>query len=356
MAAILDFTQFTFSAEEIRAVKELLWDEVIQAPEISLIHTVFDGIEYDKEIGFIGKGGMVGVAQQTGDGDPVAQAYAIATRKIKWEPKGWEILIHQKRVDIEATAAVYSMKTGTSYNDFTSSDYMAIILEALAISVKEFIIRLFWFNDTAADVIANGGTLTDGTDKKYFTILNGFWKQILAQTTANAAQKVAITENAGVSYAAQALTPANVRDTYLPGLLFGADMNLRGMANGFIICTQSFYDAYQKSLQSVAGGIEALYINLINGQKTLSYNGVPLLPIPIWDVIIKTYYNTGAKWLNPHRAVYTSKELLAVGSDAIKSFGDLDVWYHKDSRKVKIEGMGKADAKLLNPALFQVAI
>lgn len=429
MAAILDFTQFTFSAEEIRAVKELLWDEVVKAPEIELIHTVFDGIQYDKEIGFIGKGGLVGVAQQTGDSDPVAQAFAIATRKIKWEPKGWEILIHQKRVDIEATAAVYSMKTGTSYNDFTSSDYMAIILEALAVSVKEFMIRLFWFNDTAIDNIViedlptaeateqttgqaivgtvymgvvsttsgavkcalangtvvylaaaaatgnavadkvyytkdtvitiriySGGDLTVGVDKKYFNILNGFFKQMLTQVGVNPSQKVAIAENAGSTYSGQALSPTNVRDTYLPAILFNADMNLRGMANGFIICTQSFYDAYQKSLQGITAGVEALYMNLLNGQKTLSYNGIPLIPIPIWDVIIKTYYNNGAKWLNPHRAVYTSKELLAIGSDSIRSFGDLDVWYHKDSRKVKIEGMGKADAKLLNPALFQLAI
>ena len=354
MAAILDFSQFTFSAEEIRAVKELLWDEVIQAPEISMLHTIFENIVFDKEIGFIGKGGMVGVAQQ--GCDPVAQAYNIATRKVKWSPKGWEILIHQCRTDIEATAAVYSMKTGTSYDDFTSSDYMAIILEALAISVKEFIMRLFWFSDIAADVIANGGTLTAGTDKKYFNIIDGFWKQMLTQTTANAAQKVTIAENAGATYVLQALVPANVRDTYLPALVFGADMNLRGMANGFIPCTQSFYDAYQKSLMSVNGGIEALYLNLIGGIKTLSFNGIPLLPIPIWDVIIRTSYNTGAKWLNPHRAVYVTKDILAVGVDSSKSFGDIDVWYQKDSRKVKIEAQGKADAKLLNPALFELAI
>ena len=352
MAAILNFASFTFSAEQIRAVKDLLWDEVLEAPEISLIHTLFEGIVYDKEIGFIGKGSMVGKAQK-GNVTPVAEAFTIATRKITWTPKGWEILVHQHRSDIEATAAVYSMKTGTSYSDFTSSDYIAIVLEALAVSIKEFIIRLVWFNDTAADVIANGGTLTAGTDKGYFNLIDGFWKQILTQVTANAAQKVAIAENAGANYAAQALLTTNIQG-YLQSVVFNADMNLRGMANGFILCTQSVYDAYAKSLQGVA--VESLYANLLNGFKTLTYNGIPLLPIPIWDVIIKTYYNTGVKCLNPHRILYTSKELLAVGFDSVKSFGDLDVWYDKDTRLVKIEAQGKADAKLLNPALFQLAI
>ena len=97
MAKVLNFDNFSFTAEQIREVKTLLWDEVLEAPEISLIHTIYDNIVYDKEIGFIGKGGMVGKAQQ-GNTTPVAQAYAIATRKITWTPKGWEILIHPRCV------------------------------------------------------------------------------------------------------------------------------------------------------------------------------------------------------------------------------------------------------------------
>lgn len=353
MAAVLKFSNFDFTAEQIRQVKSLLWDEVLEAPEISAIHTIFENIVYDKQIGFIGKGGMVGKAQQGSVVPLVAQAYEIATRKITWTPKGWEILVHQHRADIEATAAVYSMKTGSSYSDFESSDYMAIILEALAVSIKEFIIRLVWFNDTAADVIANGGTLTAGTDKTFFNLIDGLWKQIMTQVTAAPSQKVTITENAGNTYLLQAIVPANVQG-YLQSIVFGADMNLRGMQNGFILCTQSVYDAYAKSLQGV--GLESLYTNLVTGFKTLSYNGIPLIPMPIWDLLIKAYYNTGTKTLNPHRILYTSKDLLAVGFDSSKSFGDLDVWYDKDTRLVKIEAQGKADAKLLNPALFQVGI
>jgi len=356
MAKVLNFDNFSFTAEQIREVKTLLWDEVLEAPEISLIHTIYDNIVFDKEIGFIGKGGMVGKAQQGATVPPVAQAYAIATRKIVWTPKGWEILIHQHRSDIESTAAVYSMKTGASYSDFTSSDYMAIVLEALALSVKEFIIRLVWFNDTAADVIANGGTLTAGTDKTFFNLIDGFWKQMLTQVTANAAQKVAISENAGNSYANQALLPANVKG-YLQSVVFLADINIRKMGNQFILCTQSVYDAYIQSLQATgAGMVESMYTNLVAGMKTVTYNGLPLIPIPIWDVIIKAYYNNGTKLVNPHRIVYISKDILAVGVDSEKSFGDLDVWYDKDTRLVKIEAQGKADAKLLNPVLFQLAI
>ena len=148
MASILNFSNFSFTGEQIRSVKELLYDEIVKSPELEALHTVYEGIVYDKEIGFVGAGGLVGVANQ--GCDPTPQAYNIGTRKIVWEPKGWEIYIAECFRDIEATAGVYSLKTGIAIQDFSSSDYVNIILEVLANSVKDFIIRLLWFSDTAA--------------------------------------------------------------------------------------------------------------------------------------------------------------------------------------------------------------
>jgi hypothetical protein len=352
MAAILDFSKFTFGVEEIRAVKELLFDDVVASPEIDLLHTVYPNIVYDKEIGFIGKGGLVGIAHQ--GCDPTPQDYNIGTRVVKWEPKAWEILIAQCAKDIEATAAVYSLKAGVELDDFTSSDYINIIVEVLAVSVKEFIIRLAWFSDKSVANVKNGGILKDGVNTAYFNIIDGLFKQIDTQITANSTQKITITENAGASYAAQALKPENVLNTYLPQLVFNADLTLRANANAFIPCTQSFYDAYSRSLQGTT--IESLYTNLVDGQKTLTYNGIPLFPIPIWDTMIKSYFDNGTKLYNPHRALYIVKDNIAVGVDSTSSFGDMDIWYNKDERRVKIEAKGKADAKLLNPVQFQIAI
>ena len=99
-----------------------------------------------------------------------------------------------------------------------------------------------------------------------------------------------------------------------------------------------------------------MYTNLTKGINVLTFDGIPLVPMKIWDKIIKRYYNSGTALINPHRAVYTTKAVLAVGVDSLDSFGEIDVWYDKDSRKVKMEAMGKADAKLTNPLMFQLAI
>lgn len=53
MASIVNFSNFTFTAEQIRDINELVFDELLHAPELGFIHTLFSGIVYDKEIGFI---------------------------------------------------------------------------------------------------------------------------------------------------------------------------------------------------------------------------------------------------------------------------------------------------------------
>lgn len=352
MAGVIDMAKFTFVGEQVMAISEMVFDEIVQAPEMELFHTIFPDILVNKEVGFIGEGGLVGVKNQ--GCDPIPQDWSIATRKIKWTPEEWEVLIHACYKDLQNTAAQYSLKKGTPISDFTDSDYMAVCVEVLVTAMKKFFIRLVWFNDVDAENIADGGIITDGVNIEYFNLIDGFWKQMIAQySTPNNTQRVVIAENAGTTYATQKLNPANVQD-YLSDMVFNANMVLRSQSKGFILCTQSFYDAYSKSLKGTS--LESMYTNLTEGLKTLTYDGKPLVAVPVWDEMIKTYENTGTKLNNPHRAVYVVKEVLGVGVGKADSFGQIDIWYDKDSRKVKMEGMGIADAKLTNPDLFQIAI
>lgn len=351
MASTLDYTNFTFTAEQTRDINSLIYDDLLQAPEITLLTTVYPGIVFDKEIGFIGEGGLVGKARQ--GCNPTPQNWTIGARKVTWTPKSWEILLDECFADLESTAAVYSLKTGVDIADFTSTDYMTIVVNVLSIAIKKFIFRLVWFNDVNAENVADGGIITDGVDVSYFNILDGLWKQLLAQTTVNAAQRVTITENAAATYALQALDP-DAAVSYLESLKFKANVILRAKSGIFIACTQSVHDAYEKYLQGK--GIESTYSNLVNGLPVLKYNGIPLIPVPMWDEMIAAYQNTGTKLINPHRALLVHKDYLAVGVDGNDSFDKMNIWYEKKERKVYTELMGKADAKLLNPAMFMLAI
>ena len=351
MASSIDFSNFLFTTEQIRDINELLFDEIIEAPEITLITTLYPGIVFDKEIGFIGEGGLVGVANQ--GCKPTPQTWKIGTRTVKWQPKSWEILLAECWTDLEATAAVYSLNTGVDMADFTDTDYYAIVVQVLTTSIKKFIIRLVWFNDEDAENIADGGVITDGVDVKYFNILNGLWKQLLTQVTANPSQRVVITENAGATYADQELSPEKAAE-YLRELKYKAPMVIRSKQNAIVPITQSFYDAWEMYNQGKE--LESTYVNLVDGRQVLKAYGMTLIPMPIWDEMIAEYENTGTKLNNPHRALYVQKEILAVGVDGENSFDTMNTWYEKKERMVYTELMGKADAKILNPAQFQLAI
>ena len=115
------------------------------------------------------------------------------------------------------------------------------------------------------------------------------------------------------------------------------------------------YDAYQQSLMD-ACCLESARLALLNGMEALSFNGIPVIAMPIWDKIIATSEDTGTKLNNPHRILFTSKSVLGIGVDAIDSFEKMRIWYEYKDRVVYVELMGRADAKLTNPDLFSVGI
>lgn len=349
---ILDMTKFTFCGDVIRAVSEMVFDETLRNSDINAYHTIYPNIVTKKELGFIGSGGLVGVANQ--GCSPTAQPWKINTRKATFDPKAWEVLIHECWTDLQNTAVVYSLRTGVNIPDFQDTDYMNVLLEVLGNSMREFWWRLYWFNDTDAKNVTDSGVITDGVDLKFFNILDGFWKQITVQLAANPKQRVTITENTGASYEAQQVTPANAKN-YFQQLYYKAPLILRQQRDGFILTTQSLYDAYMMSFQDTCC-LESARVALLNGMKAISISGVPIIPIPEWDTIIQKYEDTGAKWNNPNRAIYTTKAVLAAGIDNPNAFDDFKVWYDPNTRLVKIEGMGQSDGVLANPDMLQVAI
>ena len=333
MSAIVDFSKFSFTAEQIRALKDLLYDDVVKSPEIAQIHTIYPNIVFDKEVGFIGTGGLVGVAYQ--GCDPTAQGFNIGTHKIVWEPKAWEIYLEECRDKIENTAAVYSLKNGVAANDFSESDYVNIIRTVLAQSIKEFLVRVIWFGDKDAANATSNGDIKDGVDVKYFNLFDGLFKQMEVQTTQNSAQHV---DFAGI-------TKANVQEK-LAALVYGAALELRQKADAYILVSQAVYDLYEQSLAGV--NLETMYRNLVDGQKTLTFNGIPVIAMPMWDVIIGAYLPKASKNI----AVYSHKDVLVVGVDDEQTFGQIETNYDIKSRKVLISAGGRLDAKIAAPKLF----
>jgi hypothetical protein len=144
-----NLANFAFTAEQIRDINELVYEGIEKLPELSAIHQFYRGIIYDKEVGFITGGGLVG---KKGQGcDPQTQDWRVSTRKVLWQPKEWEIFLDECADDLKNTMVLYAMNQGTRVDDLTDTDYMAIVVEVLIGAVYKFIYRLIWMSDTDAD-------------------------------------------------------------------------------------------------------------------------------------------------------------------------------------------------------------
>lgn len=352
MNTIIDFAKFTFTAEQIRDINELVYEEVLHAPDLDYIHTMFSGIVYDKEIGFITSSGLVG---KKGQGcDPTPQDWNINTRKVLWQPKTWEIFLDECATDLENTAAVYCMKKGTNMDDLTDTDYMAIVVMVLTDAVRDFMYRLVWFNDTdAANAGEGDGIITKGVDVDYFNIIDGLFKQLGIAATAHPELLVSIPANAQTTKAAQmAGMTGEAAFELLKSMYYKAPIELRSSGKMRFIVTRSVADAYQQYL--IGKGIESTYKNLVDGMggntgiEALYFLGVPVVPVYIWDKMIQSYNDLGTTFYKPHRAVLVEKENLAVGTPSEEAYGTFDIWYDKTSRKNYVLLKDKLDAKLLD--------
>ena len=352
MARIIDLDKFTFNGDTLREVSELVFDAVIKGPDLNMLHTVYPNVVTQREVGFVSRGGLVGKANQ--GCNPTPQDWAIDTRKVKFNPVAWEILIAACWTDLQATAAVYSLNTGISIPDFTNTDYMAIVQEVLTTSMNQFMYRFIWFSDVAAANQKSGGDITDGIDVDYFNLLDGLFKKMETVVTGSPTQLVVITENQAATYDTQRVEGDDAF-VYLKQLYRRAPIALRNMASKMYMSTQFFYDAYVEYLQD-AKALETTYKNLVNGMEVVSYNGIPVVPLPIWDDIIFNYLNTGTKAIDPNRVVLTAPEVLAVGVDDPSAFDDMQSWHDRKTRQVMVEAMGQADVQLADDRLFVIGI
>ncbi|MDB9801061.1 hypothetical protein OAB94_01665 [Flavobacteriaceae bacterium] len=174
---------------------------------------------------------------------------------------------------------------------------------------------------------------------------------IFVQLEAGAGGKVDITQNAGATYAAQAITGEEVYD-YLQAMYSQATMTewfdpaqmefrvTRSMAAALVnfMNTANIQKLNCVCIDPVTAGASPVF--MLEG---LRLNGIPIMTITEWDDIINysSTLNGGGgnnARVSPHRAILSIKENILVGTTTQDSLNSFDMWYSKDDKKVYIEG------------------
>lgn len=209
---------------------------------------------------------------------------------------------------------------------------------------------LDWISRTFIDNLRLGSfRVAYFSDKSETSAIYNKINGIFAQMQTQSGNIIAVTENAGVSYTAQALTGEKAYQ-YLEQMYIKASGEawFDPSTMEFKV-TKSFASALvsylNKAGRNAPGTCECIDPNTATAMQTFMLEGLRVFGIPVrvkyeWDEIINgsSVLNNGTVWTKPHRAILSPVENVLIGTcdeDLINSF---DMWYSRDDKTVYIEG------------------
>jgi hypothetical protein len=356
MPSNINLSAVTFDGKEVMSLREAFYQAVFQNPTIDQFHTVVNGIKAKQQMLYLGQFGLTGKKLTSCDITPSTSSLPVDQKF--WQPQYIGDRIEECYTDLLSSFFVWGLKNGVQKPDLTNTDFALFLEERFALAAYETALRMAWLGNTAADIATNGGYLANSVDPDYFNVLNGFWAQAKTIAAADATKHVAIANNAGTSYATQAFTATDTDNklvtTMFESMIYGADLRLRGAKDKIIVATQSVVDQYARE-RKAASNIELAYERTESGIDTFKVDGVEVIPFQFLDRHIRAYENNGTKWNQPHRALFTTKGNLQIGTEETSNLSELDAFYDKKSKMYCVDYGYNLDAKIAEDYLTMVA-
>lgn len=341
-------SSFAFNREELKDWSKVINELTFGDPTLNELHDIEQGIKYNQQIVFAGRMGLMG---KTVTGCTPNAVAGVALTEKTWTPVDMDFRLEHCSADVNAQDKLIRQMSKMNpdfYNVIEGSNSVVgnFLVAKVVEGFNENLIRQTWFSDTAAALTSGGGVFKVGTDLGFFNSYNGFFKQIFTEIPTTDAKYVAIAKNAGASYAAQALASGEAIAT-LKAMYAKADSRLLDSGSAKFYVTRSIWDGYLNDLESIQNsGAGNTMINE-NGQVSLTYRGIPVVKIEVWDRVIAAYQDNGTKWNLPHRAVLSTPMNLKIGTLATDDFGALDAFYDQYHKVNVIDGVYTIDAKHL---------
>jgi len=350
--AVINAEDLTLNPREVETASAIIFERVFDESDLQEYHEVETGIDMTTQIVFAGRIGLLG-KKTTGCTPNTAEGMAL-TEKF-WTPVMEDFRLSHCQVDMPALLKIFkkAQKINPDFFDMVGSEEFGIIIAAVEKAMLENIHRKAWFNDTAADVVAEGGVFKAGTDLGYWNSFDGLFKQIFADINSGDSNYVAITANAGANYAAQALAEDAAYETF-EKMTVAADERLASSDEKFILATRSLADNYRATLRNKSLGSGFLE-RTENGTPKLYFDGIEVKVRYDWDRYIKAYQDNGTKWNLPHRAVMTVKENIPIGTLSEEDLKKLDVFYDRTLKTNFMDAAYTIDAKHLENYLTVAA-
>lgn len=351
MPAIINAEDLTLNPREVETASEIIFERVYNDSDLSEYHEIETGIDMTTQIVFAKRMGLLG---KKSVGCTPNEAGGFDLYEKFWTPVMEDFRLKHCQADMPALLKIFkkASKINPDFFDAVGSEEFGVIIAAIEAAMIENIHRKVWFNDTAAETVTDGGVFKDGTDLGYFNSFDGLFKQIFLDVQSTNG-RVTIAKNAGASYAAQALAEKEGYDI-LAAIVAQADERLIADPDSFIMVTRSIADNYRAYLRDKNLG--SGYLEVVeNGRPKLYFDGFEVKVRYDWDRYIKAYQDNGVKWNLPHRAVFTVKENIPIGTLSEEDLKKLDVFYDRTLKTNMMDAAYTIDAKHLEPYLTVAA-
>jgi hypothetical protein len=356
--ATIDYSSLTLTPKEAQVVNEAVFEKVFSAPEIAAVHDVQTGVDMDRFIPIFGQYGLV-AKKDPGSCGSNTVASSIPVSQKKWEPILHSFRIAHCQDDVPNLLKMWqkSRKAAGTWEEV--NDEMAAFIHDKALdATKNAILMLSSFGDTTAspvgDVTGNE-TLTVGTAKTFFNTIDGMWPQVFAdQAGAAKIYRHVITENALATKAGQLALGTTTALDAMRGMFEGVDPRAFDGSNLVIQLTRSLFNNWQAMLEDKSLA-NAVFQKVEQGATVWQYRGYPIVIRNDWSRILTTYYDLGASYYLPHRAVLADISNIPIGTSDSESFKELRSFYDFKDKKHYMDVAFKLDMKILEEYAMAVA-
>ena len=359
----LNFSNLTAPNGALQKLSEILFAHLMQNEQLSKITRIMPAQTNGKKVALLKGFEMLG---QASEGCNVTWNNTVTKNTEQtWDIQEWQVSEYICYETLKGTLAQLALKHKVKVADLTGSEYIDdILMPFLEQALLEMLLRFAFFGDKNASTYNAStnptGTLKAGTDKKYFDVINGFWKLIFNGVAGGTIGRTTIAANTETTVAQQrnTLHVSGTASDLLDQVIEDASIELTQANDQIILCTKSVWDAVKADVKRNNKGSEMQFESWFGGIKATEWDGIPMLVLPFWDKIIRSYMqnttNTSA-YAMPHRVIYTCKDNLLVGTESQNDIAEIDYWFDKKEQKNYILSKDTIGTLILDPNLIHVA-
>ena len=297
--------------------KEILIQPAVNVPDITRLFRIITDVRGKLNLPIAGYLNRI-VKRYGGCGVPVAGEGTNITNRVL-ETCRLEVFQDFCVDDFEDTIFILLQNSGLNKNDISGTVIEGLIVQLIQEAMMRDLFIQFSFGKSA---------LTN----EFYGVCDGLWEKLIENSSTNAGASVKRLSDITVLN-----QTVNTRAyDYLVEVYTEAPAPLRQVpANrkSFFV-TQNIYDNYLAFLENPASGIQPAWILLQDGTETLSFRGIPVIPIIAWDEDLALVDNPFNGVFNT-AILYTTPDnhYIGVGADQ----RGVRFWYDKDTRTNKFE-------------------